>query len=169
MTTTVVSTEVPDLRVTATHDWEEARQQAIDSRDYTGGSALVEDKGRLIDRELLIIGIKRNSSDRFRRADPNGLITHGVYVSVNCVLREPIAVDGEDTVTVVFNDGGVGIEPVLRLHVERTQSELLTAFENFEHVELRPFLYCKRGLKASRYTAKVPGGSETAATTWYLT
>ncbi len=90
--------------------------------------------------------------------------TPSSFVSVTCELRAPLNVDGEDVSLIVFNDGGMGIEPVIRRHLEGCDPQDLAAFDNYENVELNPKLYCKRGLRASHYTSKFGG----QATTWYL-
>ncbi len=169
MTTDGISTATSDRRLVAIDNWEEVRSVAVDSREYSGEGALVEDKATLAGRALVITAVKRNLSDRVRRAGADGVITSGVFVSVSCLLREALEVDGERVRRVVFNDGGVGIEALIREHIHRTQVESETAFEAFEAAELRPPLYCRNGLRPSHYTAKLPDGSEAAATTWYLT
>lgn len=167
---TVAKTDVAGTpsQPTTIRSWEAATQTAVDSRQYGGGETLVEHKELLKDKELVVIGVKLNTSDTFRK-NVGGIIQAGEFVSVTCVLREPIIVDGETVNVVVFNDGGVGIRPIIVEHIETHLSEdAKLDWQSYKAVALEPAIYCKRGLRPSDYTYTDGAGNETAATTWYL-
>jgi hypothetical protein len=120
-----------------------ASGEYVDSDNYTGGGDLV-DQQELEGVPFLIIGYDLRKSSKFATV-VNGIVTPAEYLTIHCVMSGPR--------TVLFNDSGVGIRPVVE--------------EHFEKFPDKP-LYCKRGLRISEYQKELDTGEVITATTAYI-
>lgn len=126
---------VPPAERYALQPYEEIMANLVDSREITGGAELVG-KEALVGKEFIVVDWRWNASD---------FEGQGEFVSVVC--QTPA------NELLVFNDGGVGIAPVLR------KFEELHGHPSNSH----KFMYVKRGLRRSVYE-----GPRGPATTFYF-
>jgi len=89
----------------------QAAGEVQDVQDVTGDFTLV-DKAALIGAEFTVIHWQENFSDENGTYDESGVFHPAVFASVYALTP-----DGRK---LVFNDGGVGILPVLRNHFNET-------------------------------------------------
>jgi len=116
----------------------------VDSDVYTGGGDLVPPDS-LVGITMLITGYDVRESNRFFTTGPDGVVRGAEYITVHCVVAGPRIV--------LFNDGGVGIRPVLEEHFRENPDKAL---------------YCKRGLRMSEYSKTLPDGEIISASTAYI-
>ena len=150
----------------AVPSWAVATQGATDVRAYSGGETLV-DKAELAGKEFAVLAAALRTSEENKRLI-DGIMQPNEYVSVTCLLANPIIHDGETVSLVVFNDGGSGIRPVIADHIAANFNDAVRdEWLSFRTVKLNPAIWCRKGLRASEYTYHGPNG-DTKATTWYF-
>jgi hypothetical protein len=108
--------------------------------DMYGGNLVISGSADLVDKEALCGVPFLITAYRFNQDETSGR----PFVSVECITT--------DNHKVVFNDGGTGVLRQLKALSEKA---------------IMGGIMCRKGLRASHYTAQLDSGTE-AATTYYL-
>lgn len=124
----------------------QAAGEVQDVQDVTGDFTLI-DKAALVGKEFTVIHWQENFSDENGTYDEENVFHPAVFASVYCITP--------DARKIVFNDGGVGILPVLRNHLNETgQTYGIRA----------PW-----GLHCSEYKTKINNQVQSATTYYFAT
>lgn len=151
---------------TALSTFAEAAGAAVDVRQYGGAETLVE-KTELESHTFVVVAAALRTSEENRRMI-DGISQPNEYVSVTCILENPIIHDGETVQLVVFNDGGTGIRPVIADHIAAHFNDAIRDdWLSYKTVKLNPAIFCRKGLRRSEYTYHGANG-DNKATTWYF-
>lgn len=124
----------------------QAAGEVQDVQDVTGDFTLL-DKAALVGKEFTVIHWQENFSDENGEYDESGVFHPAVFASVYCITP--------DARKIVFNDGGVGILPVLRNHLNDTGRT---------YGVRAPW-----GLHASEYKTEIAGKVQGATTYYFAT